>query len=265
MPVRERILVTGVAGSGKSYQWLILARALKKTGAKFRCIDTDDAIPFMLETQFQDLKPENGGNVFVRLALDWPQYKEALAWIKKEPIQGKDWVVLDLADNAWSTVQRHFVTNVFGEDSGDYFLQIRKEVQQRGGVGKDGKAVTSIVREGLDGWKDWSVINKLYDDWILPLVYRTPCNFYAATKVQELMRGEKDPEVLALYGSLKIRPSGQKNLGHQVHTIFLLKPGKDNWTITTLKDRGNRGYFKNVNLTSLYKQYLVVKAGWPLL
>lgn len=263
MPIREKILAMGVTGSGKSYQWLKLARALKASGAKFRCIDTNDAIPFMMETQFPDLKPENGGNVYVHPAMDWLEYKEGLKWVKESEPVAKDWLVLDMADDPWERVQRYFVSSVFEEDMGEYFLQVRKEVQAKGGKGLDGKAVTSIVREGLSGWVDWTVINRLYDDVMMPLIYRIPCHVYAATKVQELRRGEKDPELLSLYGDIKVRPSGQKNLGHQVHTLFLFKPGTDKWTITTVKDRGNRGYFKDVQLNSLYMQYLVVKAGWP--
>ena len=48
--VLERILAMGITGSGKSYQWLKLARALKPVGAKFRCIDTDNDIDYMLRT-----------------------------------------------------------------------------------------------------------------------------------------------------------------------------------------------------------------------
>ena len=264
MHVRERILVTGVTGSGKSYQWLKLAESLLPTGAKFRVIDTDEAIPYMLETQFPHLKPENKGNVYVYPGSDWKGLKEGLAKIEKENPVEKDWLIIDMADAPWSSVQRYFTSQVFDESMGEYFLQIRKAIYEKGGIGKDGKAVSSIVREGLSGWVDWVVINRLYEDWVLPIIYRIKCHVYAATKVQTLPKNEKDSEILALYGGLGIRPAGQKNLGHQMHTIFLFKPGLDKWFITTIKDRANRKYFKNVPFTSFFKQYLVVKAGWPL-
>lgn len=284
MPVRERILAMGITGSGKSYQWLTMADVLKPTGAIFRCLDTDNDIPYMLETQFPHLLPRNGGNVYVHPAVDWPDYKLGIDWIQKKPIseevrktmepyivkdlsvplKDSDWVVVDMADNAWDTVQRYFTTEVFGEDMGEYFLRMRKLIEQRGGKDRFGKLATSVAPEAFDGWKDWSVMNKLYFDWIHPIVYRIPCHVYTTTRPEKIDRGEKDAEILTLFGDLGIRPGGQKKLGGQMHTIFLMIPGEDKWLITTAKDRAGRTYFKKTPLVSLYTQYLVAKAGWPI-
>jgi hypothetical protein len=80
----------GITGSGKSYTWLTIARELKNKGVKFRCVDTDNDIPFMLENQFEDLLPENGGNVYVVPAFDWPEYKRAIKWIKQTGLSKDD-------------------------------------------------------------------------------------------------------------------------------------------------------------------------------
>ena len=285
MPIRERILAMGITGSGKSYQWLKMAEILLPTGAIFRCLDTDNAIPFMLETQFPKLMPENGGNVYVHLAYDWPEYKIGVNWLRHKglteqqlnsmsehlkhayttPIKDSDWAIVDMADEAWTTVQNHFVSEVFDEDAGDYFLEVRKELHARGGKSKvDGKTATSIMPEGLSGWVDWVVINKLYNDWIRPIVYQVPCHVYATTKVDRIDRREKDSEILMLFGDLGVKPTGQKKLGHQMHTVLLLIPGKDGWMVTTAKDRAGRPYFKKAPFVSFYYQYLVAKAGWSI-
>ncbi len=284
MPTRERTLSMGITGSGKSYQWLKLAESLLETGSIFRCLDTDNAITYMLDTQFPHLKPVNHGNVYVYPMFEWPEYKQALAWLMrkpidaailktmddelakdhKRPIKDDDWGVVDMADNAWSSVQRYFTTEVFGADMGDYFLETRKQLHARGNKDAKGKAVSSIVPEALKGWTDWVVINKLYDDFILPIVYRLPCHVYMSTKVEMVDRGEKDAEIKMLFGDIGVRPSGQKKLGHQMHTIFLLIPGADKWMITTVKDRAGRKYFDKTPLISLHMQYLVAKAGWPI-
>ena len=599
----ERMLTTGITGSGKSYQWLKLARRLKPIGSKFRVVDTDNDIDYMLRTQFPDLLPENGGNVYVSPAYDWPEYEKSVHWIMqakltdvqlasmdkylqlayKTPIRPIDWVVVDKSNNAWSSVQNHFVSEVFGEDTGEYFLEVRKRLWAAGDIGKSGKKAVSTVLEGLDGWKDWcltpdtqiltkhgwatynsltlgedvftldtstrmtkwrplndiyvstpgqrrmimlekrshsslstlehrwpvfsydnslewrlskelkstdriiksapherypmirtysddlvkvvawyvtegsrtdrrypqgtisqsekkedntasiraslkaefgdiherrrdwgvimfdlpyhvmqrlddiapnkcpshefllkltyeqldsfihtcllgdgsitgehqgtfcqkrsditeafefacalrglptktimshnesrfgdpdihlvdvlkrtlatvpyetmkevdydgvvwcpvtdtgtwlakrngtvfftgnSVINKLYDDWINPIVYRVRCHVYATADVDNLdTRTEKDPEVLNLFGAWKIKPSGQKKIGGQMHTILLLIPGSDStsWFISTMKDRAGRKYFNKSPLNDLYTQYLFMKAGWPLI
>jgi hypothetical protein len=152
---------------------------------------------------------------------------------------------------------------VFGENTGDYFLEVRKRLWAAGDIGKSGKKAVSTVLEGLDGWKDWGVINKLYDDWINPLVYRVKCHVYATSDVDALDKSEKDPEVLSLFGNLKVKPTGQKKIGGQMHTIFLFLPGTDSWFITTVKDRANRQYFKKTMMTDLYTQYLFSKGNWP--
>jgi len=288
MPPLERILAMGITGSGKSYQWLKMADILKPSGVVFRCIDTDNAIPYMLQTRFPQLMPENGGNVIVHQAFDWPEYKMGVAWLQRKELPEKDqaylksmepdvfkdyketqmkptdWTITDMSDMAWRTVQSYFTREVFGEDSGDYFLQVRKEIQA--GIRKTAKGgtPTSVIAEGLDGWKDWSVINKLYDDWILPIIYRIRTNIYATTKVEKVERNEKNPDILTLFGDIGVRPAGQKALGHQMHTIFLMIPGKEKWYITTVKDRADRSYFTRTQLSSFFHQYLVAKAGWAM-
>jgi len=284
--VLERILAMGITGSGKSYQWLKIAQVLKPTGAKFRCLDTDNDIDYMLRTQFQDLLPENGGNVYVHPAFNWPEYEKGVKWVQQEkltqeqlskmnkhlvtayntPVKKMDWVVVDKINNAWSTVQRYFTSEVFGEDMGEYFLQVRREMQT--GIRKTAKGgmPSSPIMEGFDGWKDWSVINKLYDDWILPIIHRVQCHVYAATDVTPLDRKtDKDPIVINVFGDIGVKAAGQKALGGQHHSIFLFIPGVERWLITTIKDRAGRTYFKSIPFTSLYMQYLVAKAGWPMI
>lgn len=278
----ERILTIGITGSGKSYQWLKMAEELMKKGVIFRVVDTDNDIDFMLRTQFAHLLPENGGNVYALPVYEWPEYALAAKWAVqkplpenhglnqylmaayKKPMQRKDWIVADKMNNTWSTAQRYFVEEVFGDDLGDYFLGIRKEIRERGELTRKGKKATSTITEGLDGWKDWSVINRIYDDFVLPIVHRAKCNVYMASDVEKIQDTDKDPEVLNIFGPAKIKASGQKKLGGQNHSIFVFIPGQDKWEITTIKDRANRTYFNKTPLTSFFRQYMVMKAGWEL-
>jgi len=193
----------------------------------------------------------------VRPVFDWPDYSEALKWAL-ESAKGDDWIVVDMIDSAWSGVQRYFVGEVFDKGMGEYFLNVRKQLQAAS------KSPRSIMQSAFRGWLDWAVINRLYEDWMLPIVHKTNCHLYLATKAQPVT-AEDDPATKAVFGELGVRPSGQKHLGHQVHTCFLLTyDNKDTWYITTAKDRSKRSYFKKTKLTSLYLQYFVAKAGWPL-
>jgi hypothetical protein len=256
--IQERILVMGSPGTGKSWNWLKMAEELPHS--RFRCLDTDNAIPYMLETQFPHLKAENGGNVEVYPAFDFPEYREGLGWVLDRATD-IDWTIVDMADNAWSSVQRYFVTEVFQENMGDYFLEARKKLREVEKTPKSMKTPKSIMPEVLRGWLDWPVVNKLYDDWILPLIFRLRGHLYVATKIQALS-SEDDQVTRELFGIFGVRPSGQKHLGHQMHSIFLFNKGSDGWYITTVKDRANRPYFERVRLESFYYQYLVAKAGW---
>lgn len=250
----ERILIMGHPGTGKSYQWLKTAKALKNTGIKFHVLDTDRAIPFTLENQFPSLMPEHGGNVYVYPAFDWPSYSVALKQVLKET-KPNDWLVVDMADNAWDSVQRYFIGEVFDKDVGEYFLEMRKTAQ------RNKKSLNSIMDIVMEGWIDWPVVNRLYADWILPIIHSSNCNIYATTKVQRMGKRE-EPATKAVFGELGVRPSGQKHLGHQMHSCFLAAFDIANhiWTITTVKDRSGRSYFENTKLISFYQQYLVAKA-----
>lgn len=281
----ERILSIGVTGSGKTYQWLSMAKKLLPLGIKFRAVDTDNDVNYMLCTQFPECIPENGGNVYVFPAYDWIEYEKSIKWVKQAgltpeqlnilspslkkayttPIMPYDWVVLDKSNNAWSRVQDYFVSQVFGESMGEYFLEIRKSLWANNDIGKGGKKVTSTALEALDGWKDWTVINKLYDDFINPIIYQVRCHVYTTADVDKLDKKlEKDPEVLNLFGDLDVKPAGQKRIGGQMHSIFLYIPGKERWSIMTLKDRSGRAYFQKTPLLDFYTQYLFAKASWPM-
>ena len=48
--IRERILVYGQPGSGKTYAWLQIAQVYSRQ--RFFVIDTDDSVARMLDTEF---------------------------------------------------------------------------------------------------------------------------------------------------------------------------------------------------------------------
>lgn len=258
--VWERILVLGITGSGKSYQWQSMARFLFSTGAKFYVVDTDNDINYMLVNQFPDLLPANGGNVFVFPAHDWEEYEGVVNYIsnnlKPKPI---DWIIVDKINHAWDTVQRHFINSVYDKDMGEYFLDIRRKLEAQHAV--DGKN-KSLVKEALSGWMDWPVINALYNEWIAPIVYQVHCHVYATTDADKLSKEDDNVEILNLTGALGLKIDGQKKLGGQFHSIFLYKTNGKKWQIRTIKDRAGRTYLEDEPFFNFYMQYLVMTAKW---
>lgn len=243
--IRERILVVGGPGSGKTYGWLKLATYFKES--KFHVIDSEIGGQRSLQ-EFPDLT-----NVDIYPVVDWVEYREAQKKIIDKAVED-DWIVLDMADKAWSAVQRYYTSEIFDKEMGEYFLEARKKIK------KDAKSLFAGRDAALKGWTDWVVVTKLYEDFILPLVYRSPANLYMATAGQAVSEDDSK-EVQEIYGPYGLKPSGQKALGHQPDTVLLLARAKDGYYMTTIKDRGGRRYFDHQKLINFPIQYGKV-AGW---
>jgi hypothetical protein len=242
--MRERILTIGGAGSGKTEGWMRLALRFK--AAQFYVIDTQLSAERSLQAY------PSVQNVTIYPAVDWLEYRAAQKEIEKLS-QPNDWAVLDMADMSWPAVQREYVDGMFDKELGDYWLEARRKLTESKAA-KKGFPV-------LDGWKDWSVINKMYDDFMFSLVYRVKANLYMtamATPVSE----DDEKEIRELYGPYGLKPAGQKALGHQPDTVLLLAHSeRDRWTYTTIKDRGGRKYVERAPLINFALQYGVI-ASW---
>jgi hypothetical protein len=242
--IRERILVYGQPGSGKSYSHLRIAEAYTKS--RFYIIDTDDSIPRMLNSEFTHLN-----NVEVHPAQDWLECCKALNEIKPK-VTSNDWLVVDMLCSVWDFVQSYFVEEIFDKDIGSYFMQARKEM--KGG---------SSNLSALKGWTDWSVVNKLYQTWINEITYRLPCHIFFTCKATKLSR-EDDEDTRDMYSTFGLRPEGEKRNAYRVHSVFLLTHERENFYISTIKDRG-RIRLENTPLTleqNFATKYLMIFAGW---
>lgn len=250
----ERILVYGYPGSGKSYQFLKIADFVRPTGAQCYVLDTDDAYSRLLETEFRHLAVDSGGNVHVFPAFDWQEWEEGFVWISEQARPG-DWVCIDRADQAWEAVQEYYVTQVFGQKMGDFFLKARTELEEA--LKKNPKAKQVV----LEGDKDWQVINRLYkQEWFQLIRPSFPANLYVVTAASTIEK--RDESIIKeTYGWIGAKPTGQKHLAHQTHTNFYFAYTGDEWRVTTVKDRG-RKHFDHQKLVSLPHQYLLSVAGW---
>jgi hypothetical protein len=241
---RERILCFGGPGSGKTYAWLTIAANYPLH--QFHVIDTDDTCERMLTTEFNQLK-----NVQAYSCQDWLSCCKALDTIKAKVTAG-DWLVIDQACSCWTMVQNHFVSEIFKRDSGDYFLEMRKQM-------KAGSSSLSVLR----GWTDWVTINKMFEDFINLGCYQLPSNIFLCCKASKL-NTEDDAEIKDTYSSYGIQPAGEKKLPYRVHSIFLLTHDKRGYYMTTIKDRG-RLKLESITLTpeqNFATRYLQLVGGW---
>lgn len=247
---RERILMMGPFGCGKTTNWLNIAKWAAATGspAKFFAIDTDNALEAFLEpgSQYAELDARRGGNIHWMSVYEWPEYIAAANAFAPQ-VGFEDWIICDFVSPSWEAVQSYYISEIFKTDSDEFFLEARRNL-------KGGNA--------LDGWKDWSVINRLYKKWINTVLNTGGHKFLTAQA--DSMRDSDDRALRAMFGAFGVRPKGQKELGYQAHTILLGAVNRAGETsITTVKDR-ERIAVADKPVQEFTIDYLTQVAGWTL-
>lgn len=250
---RERILAYGKEGAGKSYNWLRIAE--RYPTVPFYVIDTDDAIQRMLQEEFPELT-----NVHVEVAQTWEEFEWAADeflhqiedWVIQHPIsriEDYPWLVVDFSDTTWSMVQNFFTEQVFDQGIAEYFIMARRKM--RGS--KKGQMET------FEGWTDWQVINKIFQSrWNKLTKHGGSFHLYITAQTNPVAG---DRETRSLYQTFKVMPSGEKRMGHRVHTVFYCSNDKSGRYLSTAKDRG-RPYQDDLLITDFSVNYLVRIAGW---
>jgi len=268
--LRERIFVGGVQGTGKTYDWLTIARAYPES--KFYVIDPDDGTRRVWYNEFKTVS-----NIEYYFTPEWYSIDPdtvkvekldddedncyiggiADAWATVKPkLKKGDWLIVEHLGNIWATAQTAFVSQVFNESIGKYFLEARKSL-------KDG----SKKLDALQGWTDWSVINKIHnEDFIVPVCFKNPAHLYMTTSISVSSGGLESPDIKEFYGDTKIRFNGQKENPYRAQTMILKTmrgKGKNRkyYMDTFVKDRG-RDWMEQVQVNDFALQYLCGIAGW---
>jgi hypothetical protein len=251
-PAAERILALGLYGSGKTKSWADIAKWYRTSGTPgmFYVLDTDN-------TTLRTLTGYEGWeqNVVRQDVPDW----ETLTALTDEffaKATQDDWLVIDSIDQAWTGVQDYYTEQVFGKDSADFFLQAKL-------AGQSGHPLA-------DGFgQNWQVINKLYQRWVGKVI-RWPGHVYACTPSQAVVepnasgKGGDSREIRETFGRYGVRPAGQKALGFQFHTVLLMQsPSRDEWKITSVKDRSRELLVGAPNLDFVVS-YLLPVGGWEI-
>jgi len=241
----------GPFGSGKTTAWLNIAKWAEATGSpsKFYVIDTDNALDAMLDSdsQYAHLDYRRDGNVEWTACYEWLEYKEALKNIMGK-IGPDDWLVVDFIGPAWDAVQSYYISEIYKEDSADYFMDLRKNLA--GG-------------NPLDGWKDWQYINKLYKKFITDVLYKTAGHKFL-TAMATVIQDTDDKGLKATFGAYGVKPKGQKELGYQTHTVLLTSIDRTGRAgLTTIKDR-ERSRVSDIEVDEFTLDYLVKVGGWTL-
>jgi energy-coupling factor transporter ATP-binding protein EcfA2 len=256
---REKILVYGESGSGKSSCWQSIAHWMIKTGAPGRMVlwDTGHDYPAMVTSEFKkiievvDADPGEFG-----------EWSHNMHRVRKE-VSPDDWVVIDMVDAAWSGAQRHYWTTRSGGDALGEIL-LRNQTDPEFSLGGD---------YGIN----WQVVNQIYDDFFGPFL-SLPCHRLALTPAREVQLNARTGRPLhardADVARFGYRPIGQNRLKYSFHSVLLTQEllgerGVD-YTLTTVKEQGPLNYPKRKYLAGekvsqeggFVGAYLIGVGGW---
>jgi hypothetical protein len=232
---RERILIYGSFKTGKSFNWLDIARAHHTAGnkGKFYVIDTDFGAHKLLSEGYDYLEDE--GVIKIYNPLDFRDILDASKDIYRSAKRG-DWIVIDMLNYFWEEAQEFYIRNVFGEDPENYFLQMRQEV-----VAKKGKDSRSFG--GQEG-TDWGFITKIYKQAEFPLTMKSAANVLSITEERKIDpdRGDSAEKVKQFKGVGGMAPTGQKGIGHRHDTVLRMsKRANGQRQLTRAGDKGHEG------------------------
>jgi len=239
-PSRERILLMGSPGTGKTEQLLNIAKYLADIGKQIEILDFEDKIGAYLKSSGDIPK-----NLSLQVALNWTEAQDALEKIEAR-LKPDNWIGVDRIDLAWNYVQRWYTQLKYQETLAQKMLDTSIS------MGKKKSMFAPRFDQG-----SWQVINEAYEEFINGILYRTRCNIVLTSGI----KGIDENSPLDLFGNLGVLPRGQKELGHQPHSVFLLSQKKSNnkeitWHITTAKDLPNRIKFEGDQLYDFTLQYL---------
>lgn len=251
----ERLLIFGESGSGKSSTWMALADWIERTGSSsvIWAMDTDNA--------WDGMRPEDGSlDKVVRIhqfsSTQFEYWRPSVREIRSK-VARQDWVVLDMADKAWTGAQNCYWQQKQGESFADVFAA----------------AVIADDLGELSGHHgtNWGAINKIYDDFMEVLI-NMPCNVLAIAPSKQLqMEGKGNnrapTEADREWARFGAKPSGQKDLKHGFHTILFCQETPKGFTYTTVKERGpinraKREYLKGERVEDFVTTYLFKVAKW---
>lgn len=238
--LKERILLMGGPGTGKSHQLIKTISYLGEKGIRVYVIDLEDKITAL----FKKLNRGIPSNVLLYVVpYDWEDTVEVGEEILKH-VKPADWIMVDRADLSWTRVQRWYSQKKFKESLADRMLEADLKLSKK----------AMFIPKFEQG--SWLTINEQYDSFIPKLLYRSGCNVMMTAGIREI--AEDNP--MDTFLNLGVAPRGQKELQHQPHSAFLLYQKivdkKVVYYISTAKDdMPDRPFFSDDEIESFPKQY----------
>lgn len=260
---RERILVYGPQGSGKSaIGRMLVDGALTPLGADdtLHVIDCDNGWDEVI-----DAHPEIEERVALEHVRGWEQFDKAMenVW---ENAAWDDFIFLDGMSWPWSWVQRWYVKRTHGEDLPDFLIDHRMQQIREGKLSARDKADQGQEKMLIE----WNFINPLWAEKVAERLVNPPCHLVMTCEAKQIRTDGRDREqVTELYGEYGYKPESQWRLGYNARTVLLLEVSRlGQYRMTTVKDKEGREVLDKAPWGTrdepgdFKKDYLRKVAGW---
>ena len=249
---RERIILFGDYGAGKSQAWVDWAKMLRDTGssARVRVLCTDMGAEASTEQY-----PGWEQNVTIEHVESFGEYTNVVTKAK-ESDGPDDLLVVDRSDSAWEAVQQSFSLDVSGKELDDWAVEnLSKGLDN---PFADGHGVS------------WGIIKRRYQTKFVGPLTRYPGHVLLCANEKPVSlpnnqgKGGDGADVIEFYGRGGMRPGGEKHTGFLMHDIVRLgRKGKGEWVMGTVRAR-SRMEVENMRLTNFVADYLMPIGGWTV-
>lgn len=294
-PRREKLLVYGGFKTGKSFCYVGIMHfaQLTRTDSRFFIIDNDNASEGIGLYPGGTYEAVLGDVVKREPKKNRVEYETSVIWTPRSfdeygaivdeiesDAEPQDWIVLDMASNVWGGMPDWWISNVYGENTWDYYARTRKAVEDNEEGAKDRNF------GGLSGGA-WEYVGKAYRSLENRLTKFGPCHIIAlATETEIQERFDKSGEMRKRYAYTSgFAPKVEKDMPHRVHTVMRMTKtlsGRDiERSLTLMGDRDREGKWAelapktlsipvtNVNteegeMPKFAFDYLVKVGGWKL-
>lgn len=249
-PFKERILVFGGGGSGKTSA--VLKCAQYTPNSRLLVIESDFSWAYerALATEYGDMAdrvqvwtPEP----------EWESWTAALAEAIDEGDPDSDWLAIDSITPSWEMVQNWMLHQLYGEDLATFTLDLKK--QFKGDLKGFNRALTDAM--------NWPAIKKEYHARVYRPIQRWKGHLIITAQAKGVTRDDSDQTQME-FGPLGYKPAGQGDLMYVASSnIFLDHPKRGVWRATSTKDR-NRDEMDKQEIEDFALDYLVDIAGWEM-
>jgi hypothetical protein len=240
----EKMIVFGESNTGKTSFYISILNYLSSQGYKkedlLMCIVFPDR-PTGLAKLFNSIPEKYVDNIRVFQINSYEDLIRSTSSAEKLLMQhhsetGKyGWLVVELLEDAWKSVQDYYCRLAYGETLGEYFAKKRADVKA---VQED-----TTAYKALEGWGDWPIIKYFHNfNWI-DKIKKMPYNILFTSELKE--EGNKD----SIFHELGYRPAGEKDNMHRVDTILYLSHKGNEFFIRPFKLTGFKKLYGQVNIS----------------